>query len=456
MGLINNILYSAWAIEPRAAESYLPEVARLLRGEQVSFAERRKKIKAYIDDIDDEDDDDEIDDYGCVSYEPVAKTDPYQIDQSYAIVTIDAPIMKEDGWCSPGTETLGKIITKLSQDASIRGIMLKIDSPGGMVDGTETFVNTIKEAQKLKPIISFVSAGLACSAAYWIASEGNEIIASEHSCTIGSIGVMISFMDYSEYWKINGFNKIEVYAAQSKDKNKDINEAIKGNPKPLQESTLNVIAENFIAKVKANRPKVAEEVFTGKTYLSEMALELGLIDSIGDYTYAISRLEKLASKKSEIPTLSNFYNSKSNMSFITSGFNLIRKALGFNAIAQAQDGSAIIATSDLANIEAELSAKNEKIQDLENEKKATKEQLEQSQVALKTANAEIDSLKASLKAANEERDSLTAKFLAQTTPVQKGEDAATKGNADEKLVNGFYNPKAEHNQEFIAMKGGLN
>jgi protease-4 len=444
MQLENYLLSGAWAIEPRAAQSFLPKVLQLLRGEKLSFAEKREKVKADCELPED-------DDCGYET-ETAPKEDMYSEDQFFAIIDIDGAIIKEDGFCSVGTETIGEHIKHALADTSIRGIMLIIDSPGGMVDGTETLVNTIAAASSIKPIIGFVD-GMACSAAYWIASGCDEIIAYEKNSMVGSIGVMVSFADYSEYFKMNGINPIEVYATQSSEKNKDYNEALKGNFKPLQEGTLNIIADNFIGSIKSFRPKTDEQVFKGATFLAEKALELGLIDSIGDYSYALGRLNKLASKnKSSISISTNYTNSK-KMNFITSGFSLVRKVLGFNAIAQSQDGSAIIATSDLANIEAELSAKDDKIKDLGETVKAKNQELEQASAALKTASAEMETLKASLKIATEERDSLSAKFHAQTTPVQTGEDAATKG--ENVLVDGFVNLKAEHNQEFLRKKGGL-
>lgn len=446
MQLENYLLSGAWAIEPRAAQSYLPKVLELLRGDTLSFAEKRERLKAYY-----EDDDDDV--YYGYKKEAAPKENSYEEDSFFAIIKIKGAIVKEDGWCNYGTDTIGGYIKQASADTSIKGILLCIDSPGGMVDGTETLVNIIDAASKVKPVVGFVN-GMACSAAYWIASVCSEIIVYEKNSMLGSIGVMVSFTDYSEYFKTNGINPIEVYATQSSEKNKDYNEALKGNFKPLQEGTLNFIADNFINSIKKFRPKADEKVFKGATYLAEQATELGLIDSIGDYSYALGRLNKLASKnKSSISISTNYTNSK-KMNFITSGFSLVRKVLGFNAIAQAQDGSAIIGTSDLANIEAELSAKDDKIKDLGEIVKAKNQELEQANAALKTANAEMDTLRASLKAATEKRDSLSAKFLAQTTPIQTGEDAATKG--ENVLVDGFYNPNASHNQEFLAMKGGLN
>lgn len=446
MQLENYLLSGAWAIEPRAAQSYLPKVLELLRGDTLSFAEKRERLKAYY-----EDDDDDV--YYGYKKEAAPKENSYEEDSFFAIIKIKGAIVKEDGWCNYGTDTIGGYIKQASADTSIKGILLCIDSPGGMVDGTETLVNIIDAASKVKPVVGFVN-GMACSAAYWIASVCSEIIVYEKNSMLGSIGVMVSFTDYSEYFKTNGINPIEVYATQSSEKNKDYNEALKGNFKPLQEGTLNFIADNFINSIKKFRPKADEKVFKGATYLAEQATELGLIDSIGDYSYALGRLNKLASKnKSSISISTNYTNSK-KMNFITSGFSLVRKVLGFNAIAQAQDGSAIIGTSDLANIEAELSAKDDKIKDLGEIVKAKNQELEQANAALKTANAEMDTLRASLKAATEKRDSLSAKFLAQTTPIQKGEDAATKG--ENVLVNGHYDPNAEHNKMFRELKGGHN
>ncbi len=79
-----------------------------------------------------------------------------------------------------------------ASNPNIAAIVLQIDSPGGEVSGTQQLADVIKSVQK--PVVAFVD-GMMASAALWIGSAADEIIASTPQDIIGSIGTMMSFGD---------------------------------------------------------------------------------------------------------------------------------------------------------------------------------------------------------------------------------------------------------------------
>jgi ClpP class serine protease len=89
--------------------------------------------------------------------------------------------------------------------------------PGGTVDGTEALANSVKSVEK--PVVTFVD-GLMASAAFWVGSQADEIIASTDTDEIGSVGVLLSFADLQPYWESLGIKFHKLVASTSPDKTK--------------------------------------------------------------------------------------------------------------------------------------------------------------------------------------------------------------------------------------------
>ena len=214
---------------------------------------------------------------------------------SIAMINISGPILKNGGMCSYGSKDFTAMVQKANANSNIKGIILSIDSPGGMVDGTNTLADAIKASNK--PVVAFVDSGMMASAAMWIGSAADEIYASQKTDTIGSIGVFTTLYDFREYFAKEGIKIHEIYAPQSKDKNKDYKDAMDGKYAALKER-LKFIADEFIAAVEDNRGdrlKDKEEPFTGKMYAAEKATEIGLIDGIKTFDQVVARINELAS-----------------------------------------------------------------------------------------------------------------------------------------------------------------
>lgn len=143
-----------------------------------------------------------------------------------------------------------------------------------------------------KPIITFVEKRM-CSAGYYIGVNTDRIFSTSINDTIGSIGVMVAFLDTIPYFEKLGAKWHEEYADRSKLKNKKFNDLLDGKPKKYIEKELNPLAEQFIAAVRAGRQQLADlsekhDVFAGDTYSAQESLAIGLIDEIADLEFALS------------------------------------------------------------------------------------------------------------------------------------------------------------------------
>lgn len=218
---------------------------------------------------------------------------------SVAVVNISGPIMKSGGGCGePGAVHYTSWIKMANQSPNIKGILLQIDSPGGMVNGTQTLVDAIKASKK--PIVAFIDDGTMASAATWIGTSALEVYASQKTDTIGSIGVYRTIYDYSGWLEKNGIKVHEIYAPQSTEKNKDYYEALKGKYEMAKEE-LALIADKFIESVKANREGKLDlsvaDPFKGAMFDADKAIKMGLIDGYATIEEAVARVYELANKK---------------------------------------------------------------------------------------------------------------------------------------------------------------
>ena len=116
----------------------------------------------------------------------------FENSKNIAVIPINGSLMKYDYCGAPGMQSIAKRIKQAEQTDSISAILLHIDSPGGTVDGTQELGEVVKNCSK--PTLAFAD-GLAASAAYWVGSSTDRFIAKDSTTEIGSIGVVLSFMD---------------------------------------------------------------------------------------------------------------------------------------------------------------------------------------------------------------------------------------------------------------------
>ncbi len=304
LGLVSRLSSSPWALSLAHAHSSLPLLASLLMGtasvQETDFAAARSAAAPV--------------DYqvtlatrsGFVAYGARQQasdsgtggtTDGILV----RVMSVEGPLMKADQFCGPtGLMTLASNLQRTAKDADISAVLLRVDSPGGQVFGTQSVVDAIRACQDAgKPVVALCEDGLMCSAAYWIGSEADTIIASHESCTIGSIGVMASWADVQPYFEKLGVAFHEVYAEQSSLKNADFAAAAKGDYSGVQ-ANLTAIAGSFLGAVQTNRAgKLDAKKFEksgaskGKTFFASQAGDIGLIDAIGSFQDALGECVRL-------------------------------------------------------------------------------------------------------------------------------------------------------------------
>lgn len=258
-----------WAVKEAMLQTMSEIVSRHVRGEKLSIEE----IEARIG-------------------EGKQAQPAYQVIDGKAIVPICGVISKRmsmlsrvSGGCS--TREVRSGIQEALKDPNVKEIYLDVDSPGGSVDGTPELADFILSCRGKKPITAFAN-GQMCSAAYWIGSAADRIVATR-STEVGSIGVYSVISDYTVQNHNEGIKTEVIKAGRYK---------ASGHPdKPMTAEDRNVIQEEinayydlFVEAVAQNRGISLEEaqaLADGRVHIGQKAMEAGLIDEIGELEEAL-------------------------------------------------------------------------------------------------------------------------------------------------------------------------
>ena len=230
---------------------------------------------------------------------------------STAIIPVHGTMLKYGTMCSYGTTEIAAIVEEAAEAKNISSILLDMDSGGGSVDAIAPLIDAIRSAQsKRKAVVAYCD--LCASAAYYVASYCNEIVAgNEISAELGSIGVMMSFMDYAKYYEDMGIKQHTIYSNLSDYKNAPFEAAKKGDYKAIRDEELDPLARDFQENVKRNRGQRlqldTEGLLRGRMFYAQDAVRVGLADRIG----SLSEAAKISRELSMQMTIDDYIHSKS-------------------------------------------------------------------------------------------------------------------------------------------------
>ena len=179
-------------------------------------------------------------------------------------------------------EVLAADFHRALQDPSVRAIVLAVDSPGGEVFGAAEVSDLIFNARGTKPILAHVD-GFAASAAYWIASAADEVVAAS-TAILGSLGVAMTVYQPGQGLDEDGGREIEFVSSQTP--NKHLDPTSKAG-KEQHQAIVDQLAGVFLADVARNRDvaeaKVVEAYGAGGVFVGRDAVQTGLADRLGTF-----------------------------------------------------------------------------------------------------------------------------------------------------------------------------
>ena len=194
-------------------------------------------------------------------------------DHAVAVVDLQGEITQSDKF--------RKQLQKAVDTEKVKGIVIRIDSPGGSVGASEEIFRLIKAADQKKPVVCSFG-NIAASGGLYSAMGCRKIFTNEGTLT-GSIGVIFMTPDISSIAERFGFRMNVIKSGRYKDTGIPFRE-MNNEDRALLQTLINKTYEQFVAKVSASRKLAIEVVKSfadGRVILGEEAVKLGLVDEIG-------------------------------------------------------------------------------------------------------------------------------------------------------------------------------
>jgi protease-4 len=198
------------------------------------------------------------------------------------------------GEMTMGSDTTAEAIRKAREDASIKAIVFRVDSPGGSYIASDVIYHQVMLTRGVKPIV--VSMGdVAGSGGYFVAMGADKIVAEPATIT-ASIGVLAGKLVTTGFWNKVG---ISFDAVQRGRHATFFSTATRYTPEEREifGAWLDRIYKDFVGKAAKGRGKTYDEIHAvaqGRVWSGEDALRLGLVDELGGLTTALRRAQDLA------------------------------------------------------------------------------------------------------------------------------------------------------------------
>jgi protease-4 len=201
-------------------------------------------------------------------------------------------------------------LDQVEEDDAVKAIVLRVDSPGGPVSGSDEIhhrLATLVEKRDIPVVVSM--GGIAASGGYYVAMANrgkDDVIFAEPATLTGSIGVIIPHFEVSQALRKFDIRDDSIASGPLKEMlsvTKDRTPELAEKERKLIQELVDDMFRRFKEIVKAGRPKLddaaVDRVATGQIFTARQALEAGLVDRIGFLEDAIDRAVELAGLPAE-------------------------------------------------------------------------------------------------------------------------------------------------------------
>lgn len=228
---------------------------------------------------------------------------PFDVVDGVAVISISGALVQDGAWVdAPWGETSYQVlrmqVARAASNNAIKAVVFEVNSFGGLIlDAFETAA-AIAQLSKLKPTIA-IGIGYIYSAAYLLASQARQITLPEFGWG-GSIGAAIRHDDYSRNLDADG---VTVTLVRSGERKLAVNpfEPLPDEERAVFQADVDAARNRFaevVGKARGKRFTKAQALSTqGRTFRAADALDLGLIDAVGDGQEAFAAFVKEVNRK---------------------------------------------------------------------------------------------------------------------------------------------------------------
>jgi len=246
-------------------------------------------------------------------------------------------------------------LDKLAQSSTARAVIVHVDSPGGTTAGSEQLYDSLSRLREKKPLVIVVDS-MAASGGYITAIAGDHIVAQQTSL-VGSIGVLFQYPNFAEL-----LDKIGVKVESVK--STPLKAAPDGFEPTSPEATaaLNSIIQDsyawFKGLVQDRRHLTDAELATdadGRVFTGHQALDLKLIDELGDERTALAWLAKEKNVDTKLPVRDYELQSRlGDLPFLHAAAAAVLEAAGLDVLARRLDALGAVDAVERFNLDGLL------------------------------------------------------------------------------------------------------
>ncbi len=246
-------------------------------------------------------------------------------------------------------------LDRLARSSTARAVIVHVDSPGGTTAGSEQLFDSLSRLREKKPLVIVVDS-MAASGGYITALAGDHIVAQQTSL-VGSIGVLFQFPNFTDL-----LDKIGVKVESVK------STPLKAAPdgfeptSPEARAALNSIIQDsyawFKGLVQDRRHLTDAELATaadGRVFTGHQAIDLKLIDELGDERTALAWLAKEKNVDTKLPVRDYELQSRfADLPFLHAAAVAVLDAAGLTALAQRLEASGAVEAVERFNLDGLL------------------------------------------------------------------------------------------------------
>ncbi len=220
-----------------------------------------------------------------------------------AVVMAEGQIMYgENDDDTLGSESFVEQIREIQKDKNVKGLVVRVDSPGGDAMAADIMYEELKRLKEKKKIPIYVSfSNVAASGGYYLAAGADKIYAESTTIT-GSIGVFGLVFNTQKFFDENLGMKFDRVVTNSYADNRNPNREMTDFEKAKVQAVIENIYERFITIVKEGRKfeslEAVDKIAGGRVWSGTRAKEIGLVDEIGGLPEAIDALANEAKVES--------------------------------------------------------------------------------------------------------------------------------------------------------------
>ncbi len=194
-------------------------------------------------------------------------------------------------------------LARLSRQSDIEAVVVRVDSPGGVVGPSQEIYDAMRRTASVKPVVASMGA-IAASGGFWIALAADEVFANPGTLT-GSIGAIIETPDLRGLAELLRFDMRTYKSGPHKDIGNPFRAATEGDERIVQD-LVDDVHDQFVS-LTAERRNItrasALAVADGRIFTGREAKRLGLVDHLGGLEAAVRRASELAALRAGTSTV---------------------------------------------------------------------------------------------------------------------------------------------------------